>query len=157
MSWNAKPSPVRCTDFDFDGRRTGATAAQSDNIALAEMLRALLRYRWLIIATIIVLTGSRLAVTSSPTPRFTAEAVLVVGDQQSHMLNLQSVVTSVDTELTESQIQILKSRRIAQLVVHKLDQLTNPAFDADLKMHNYTGSMYYQRQIQKHYTGAEKA
>jgi succinoglycan biosynthesis transport protein ExoP len=137
MSWNAQPSPVRSTVVDFDGRRAGATPAQSDKTDLAEVWRTLLRRRWLIIATIIVLTGSGLAVTSSLTPRFTAEALLMVGDQQSHVLDLQSVVTGVDTELTESQIQILKSRRIAQLVVNKLNLLKDPAFGADTKKHNW--------------------
>jgi succinoglycan biosynthesis transport protein ExoP len=137
MSWNAQPSPVRSTVVDFDGRRASATPAQSDKADLAEVWRTLLRRRWLIIATIIVLTGSGLAVTSSLTPRFTAEALLMVGDQQSHVLDLQSVVTGVDTELTESQIQILKSRRIAQLVVNKLNLLKDPAFDAGPKKENW--------------------
>jgi succinoglycan biosynthesis transport protein ExoP len=137
MSWNAQPSPVRSTVVDFDGRRAGATTAQSVNTDLTEVWRTLLRRRWLIIATIIVLTGSGLAVTSSLTPRFTAEALLMVGDQQSHVLDLQSVVTGADTELTESQIQIVKSRRIAQLVVDKLNLLKDPAFGGGPKKHDW--------------------
>jgi len=133
MSWNAQPPPVRNTVVDLDGRRNIAAVPQAERADLGEVWRTLLRRRWLIVATIIVLTGSGLAVTSALTPRFTAEALLMVGDQQSHMLDLQSVVTGADTELTESQIQIIKSRRIAKLVVDKLNLQKDPAFGGDAK------------------------
>src|SRR5579859_4544016 len=90
--------------------------------------RIILRRRWLIILTILALTGSALGVISILTPRYTAEALLMVGDQQPHMLDLQSVVTGVETELTESEIEIIRSRRIARLVIEKLNLLNDPDF-----------------------------
>ncbi len=93
---------------------------------LREIGRTLLRRRWLIAATILFLVGSSFAVVSSLTPRYTAEAALMVGDQQSHVLDLQAAVTGGDTELVESEIQILKSRRLARMVIEKLNLIEDP-------------------------------
>ena len=95
---------------------------------IRQIWRILLRRRWLIILTILALTGSALGVISILTPRYTAEALLMVGDQQPHMLDLQSVVTGVETEITESEIEIIRSRRVARLVIEKLNLLNDPNF-----------------------------
>lgn len=134
MGWNTQPLLIQNkTIGEFDSRRTTGSGAVQEGMDLAEIGRILLRRKWLIIATIILLTGSGVVVTSSLIPRYTAEALLMVGDQQPHMLDLQSVVTGADTELTESEIQIVKSRRIARLVVDKLNLLKDPAFGADTR------------------------
>ena len=93
---------------------------------LREIGRTVLRRRWLIAATILFLVGSSFAVVSSLTPRYTAEAALMVGDQQSRVLDLQAAVTGGDTELVESEIQILKSRRLARMVIEKLNLIEDP-------------------------------
>lgn len=93
---------------------------------LREIGRTLLRRRWLIAATILFLVGSSFAVVSSLTPRYTAQATLMVGDQQPHVLDLQAAVTGGDTELVESEMQILKSRRLARMVIEKLNLMDDP-------------------------------
>jgi len=90
--------------------------------------RILVRRRWLIGLTILALTGSALGVVSALTPRYTAEALLMVGDQQPKMLDLQAVVTGLEGEVTESEIQVVRSRRIARMVIEKLDLLHDPNF-----------------------------
>ncbi|MDB5395610.1 MAG: exoP [Rhodospirillales bacterium] len=105
----------------------------SDHMAEEEpgirhLWRILVRRRWLIILTILALTGSAAGVISTLTPRYTAAALLMVGDQQPHMLDLQSVVTGVEAEITESEIQVIRSRRIARMVIEKLNLLHDPNF-----------------------------
>jgi capsular exopolysaccharide synthesis family protein len=95
---------------------------------IRQIWRIVLRRRWLIILTILALTGSALGVISILTPRYTAETLLMVGDQQPHMLDLQSVVTGVQTEITESEIEIIRSRRVARLIIEKLNLLNDPNF-----------------------------
>jgi succinoglycan biosynthesis transport protein ExoP len=134
MSWNGQLIPVPTpAPTDVDSRFVSPASAATNKMDIAELWRMLSRRRWLILATIVVLTATGITTTSLLTPRFTAEALLMVGDQQRHMLDLQSVVTGSDTELTDSEIQIVKSRRIARLVVEKLNMLKDPAFGAVVK------------------------
>jgi len=108
MAWNTQLQLIRSkTSGKFDSQRAAGGATTQEGMDLAEIGRILLRRKWLTMATIILLMGSGIAVTSSLIPRYTAEALLMVGDQQPHMLDLQSVVTSADAELTESEIQIV--------------------------------------------------
>ncbi len=107
------------------GQPIGSATAPGQ-VDLREVGRTLLRRRWLIAATILFLVGTSFAVVSSLTPRYTAEAVLMVGDQQPRVLDLQAAVTGGETELTESEIQILKSRRLARMVIEKLDLIDDP-------------------------------
>jgi capsular exopolysaccharide synthesis family protein len=98
---------------------------------LREVWRVLVRRRWLILATIVLLTGSAGVLVTVLSPRYSAEAVLMVGDQQPRMLDLQAVVAGTDTELIESEVQILRSRHIAHLVIDKLQLLSDPAFSGE--------------------------
>jgi capsular exopolysaccharide synthesis family protein len=95
---------------------------------LRDIWRVLVRRRWLIVATVAILTGAAIAVVLVLPPRYSAEAMLMVGDQQPRMLDLQAVVAGTDSELIESEVQIMRSRRIAHLVIDKLQLLSDPAF-----------------------------
>jgi capsular exopolysaccharide synthesis family protein len=95
---------------------------------LRDIGRVLVRRRWLILATIAIFTGAAAAVVMVLPPRYSAEAMLMVGDQQPRMLDLQAVVAGTDSELIESEVQILRSRRIARLVIDKLQLLSDPTF-----------------------------
>jgi capsular exopolysaccharide synthesis family protein len=107
---------------------TPHTSAASD---LRDVWRVLVRRRWLILATIVLLTGSAGVLVTVLSPRYSAEAVLMVGDQQPRMLDIQAVVAGTDTELIESEVQILRSRHIAHMVIDKLQLLSNPAFSGE--------------------------
>jgi succinoglycan biosynthesis transport protein ExoP len=96
--------------------------------AIRNIWRILVRRRWLIVLTILALTGSAIGVISSLTPRYTAEALLMVGDQQPKMLDLQAVVTGLEADVTESEIQVIRSRRIARMVIEKLNLMNDPDF-----------------------------
>ncbi len=108
--------------------RVAQAERAEEETGIRDIWRILVRRRWLIILTVVTLMVSAIGVVETLTPRYTTEALLMVGDQQPHMLDLQSVVTGVETEITESEIQIIKSRRIARLVIEKLDLLHNPSF-----------------------------
>jgi polysaccharide biosynthesis transport protein len=109
-------------------RRAGPADRVEEEPGIRDIWRILVRRRWLIILTVVTLMVSAFGVIETLTPRYTTESLLMVGDQQPHMLDLQSVVTGVETEITESEIQIIKSRRIARLVIEKLDLLRDPTF-----------------------------
>lgn len=127
LSYTDKPRP-----------ESGGGASMSTAMALVpaahdlrDIWRVLVRRRWLILATILLLTGSAAALVTVLSPRYSAEALLMVGDQQPRMLDLQAVVAGSDTELIESEVQILRSRRIAHMVINKLQLLSDPAFSGD--------------------------
>src|ERR1051325_7952512 len=94
---------------------------------LRNIWRVIARHTWLILATVVLLTGAAGVLVTVLSPRYSAEAVLMVGDQQPRMLDLQAVVIRTDTELIESEVQILRSRRIAHMVIDKLQLLSDPA------------------------------
>ncbi|HLN24793.1 MAG TPA: polysaccharide biosynthesis tyrosine autokinase [Patescibacteria group bacterium] len=87
---------------------------------LAGFGRLLVRRRLMIIATMVLLTAVAWITIDSLGPRYSAEALLLVGDHQPTLLDIQAAVQGNDTETTESEIQILRSRRIAKTVVETL-------------------------------------
>jgi succinoglycan biosynthesis transport protein ExoP len=117
--------------------RMDAHAVTPPAADIREMWRTLLRRKWIIISTVLVVMGVTVAVLSSLAPRFTAEAVLMVGDQQTRVLDLQAAVTGVAAEVTESETQILRSRRIARMVIEKLNLLNDRTFEPVPQRHGW--------------------
>ncbi len=84
--------------------------------------RMFLRRSWLILSVLLVLNGLAVFAISRVTPRYTAEASLIIGPRQAQVMDVKAVIDglSSDTDVIESELQLLRSRRIAREVVAKL-------------------------------------
>ncbi len=77
---------------------------------------------WLILAVLMLLNGTALLAISKVTPRYTAEASLIIGPRQAKVIDVKDVIAGLsgDSDVIESELQILRSRRIAREVVEQL-------------------------------------
>jgi polysaccharide biosynthesis transport protein len=104
---------------------------------LAAFWRVLVRRRWLITLTVLAVMGASTAAISALAPRYRAEALLLVGERQPTLLDIQKAVRGEDTEATDSEIEILRSPRIAKLVVEKLGLTKDPLINPELRPKNW--------------------
>lgn len=103
---------------------------------LRDVGRALLRRRKLIAAIVLLLNALAIVAVTRMTPRYTAQADLMISPRQQQVVDLKAVLSGLsgETEVVESEIQVLRSREIARIVVQQLDlddrAEFNPALDA---------------------------
>lgn len=112
--------------------------------AIGELVRNVLslirRNRWLIAAIIGLALAAAIAVTMLDTPRYTASASVQINDQSEQVLgedlDAQSEVNkATDVErFLNTQIEILRSRGLAQRVARRLDLSTNERFYAAMEL-----------------------
>jgi succinoglycan biosynthesis transport protein ExoP len=100
---------------------------------LSSFWRLLVRRHRLIIVTVIVVAGCSTAAILTLSPRYNAEALLLVREHQPTLLDIQNAVRGNEPETSDSEIEIIRSRRIAKLVVKKLDLIREPSINPELQ------------------------
>ena len=100
---------------------------------LAAFWRLLARRHRLIIVTVLAVTTCSTAVILTLSPRYNAQALLLVREHQPTLLDIQNAVRGNDTETSDSEIEIIRSRRIAKFVVKKLDLVHEPSINPELQ------------------------
>jgi exopolysaccharide transport family protein len=98
-------------------------------------LLAMLRRRLLLIVgvTVIVLAGS-VIYTFQKTPLYTATAQVMIDTHRQHVIDTGSVVSSLppDSAAIDTEVEILRSRSLAEMVVRDLDLDKDPDFNPTL-------------------------
>ena len=101
----------------------------SDSAATArlrDLRRSFMRRSRLVLLTIIMLNGAAIVAVGQLKPRYTAEADLIVGPREEQVVDLKAVLSGLsgDSDVIESEIQVLRSREIARGIVErfKLDK-----------------------------------
>ena len=97
--------------------------------------RGLLRRNRLFLLTVVLLNGVAWLGVNQLTPRYTAEADLLVGPQEEQVVDLKAVLSGLtgDSDEIESEIQVLHSRGIARSVVEKFKLDRRPEFNPALR------------------------
>ena len=110
-------------------------ATPEPSAKLREIGRVLLLRRRLIIVMILVLNIFAIWAITQVKPRYTAEATLLIGPRQAQVLDLKSVLSGLtgESEVIESEMQLLRARRIARSVVQQLRLDQDPEFNPTLK------------------------
>lgn len=108
-----------------------------DTIDLFALLRTVWLGKWLIGLFFLIAAGLGVYVAyfaSTPIYRSTAVVILET-NQQSPVLDLQSVVSGASGDSTEvkSEIEVLRARSLMELVVNRLDLTNEPEFNASLR------------------------
>lgn len=101
------------------------------------------RRRALIVVVTAGLTILAVAAAHRITPRFTAQADVMISPRQQQVVDLKAVLAGLggDSEVVESEIQILRSRELARVVVQRLDLDKLPEFNPALAAPGVTAKL----------------
>lgn len=104
-------------------------------MTLRQLVRAFKRRGKLILFMLVALNILAFAAITAVKPRYTAEATLLIGPRQEQVLDLKSVLAGLggDSEAIESEVQLLRSRKVARAVVQQLQLDSRPEFVVPLK------------------------
>lgn len=113
----------------------GSSLIHDGEVDLKELLRVLWRQNGVIFGTTIVGAVLALLVTFQIAPIYTATTSVMIDPRKTNVVNLDSVVSgiSTDTSAVLSEIEVLKSRALAEKVVNKLGLVVDPEFNAALR------------------------
>lgn len=98
---------------------------------IRQLLRILMRRRYLILGTVAICMIAGLVVTLLMTPKYTATAVVEISRESSKITDFQGVEreTSIaDQEFYQTQYGLLKARSLAERVATELNLIDDPAF-----------------------------
>jgi capsular exopolysaccharide synthesis family protein len=100
-----------------------------------ELWRKLWRRKAVIIATTVLLTVLVAVMVLKATPRYTAEAEVMIDPRRSHVVAVEDVLSGLtpDTETVQSEVEVLRSRGLARRTAEKLGFDLDPEFNSTLK------------------------
>lgn len=117
---------------ESETRRPSGLAGQIDPVEFARMLW---RRKWVMLyAGIAVMLVAVMAI-GELTPRYTATAYVEINPRQTRVVDFEAVLSGLpaDTATMETEIQILRSRKLAAKTVAKLRLERNPEFNSALR------------------------
>ncbi len=105
-----------------------------DELNLRDMWRALMRRKWIFVATVLFVTGCVYIYSKQQTPLYTSRALIQVQSQDTNILALDEVVEDLiaDPATIESEIERLNSRAFMRRVVQELGLEKNAEFNPAL-------------------------
>jgi uncharacterized protein involved in exopolysaccharide biosynthesis len=107
-----------------------------DEIDLLELARTLWRGRlWILLATVLtVLVGGYYAYGVA-TPMYTANAVVALENRQAQFVDLQNVMSGLsgDQATINTEIEVLRSRGLAEKLVRRMNLTEDPEFNPTLR------------------------
>jgi polysaccharide biosynthesis transport protein len=130
--------PLRAKPADADGGRptrsfAGAQtppAGPSDGIDLRQVYQIIRRRKSIILGCMLVVTALTIFGVFQITPRYTAEAIVMVDTRKNQVADIQSVLSglSSDSSAIRSEIEVIKSPTLAERVAKKLDLMNDATF-----------------------------
>lgn len=105
-------------------------------IDIGAMLQTVWRGRWLVGTCVLaVMFGGWIYAEKIETPVYRATAVVIMQGQTENLLDLESVIGSLGTDgvSLNSEIEVLKSRKLLAQVVERLNLTNDPEFNAALR------------------------
>ena len=113
------------------------SGSPNKDTSLADIISIVLARKKLILSIVFSLTLLAGIILHFITPLYTAETLLMFDSQGVKLANVENVVSglSMDAATIEGEIEVLRSRSLAQNVVEKLDLYTDPEFNND-KIHD---------------------
>ncbi len=117
--------------------QSGPTSGGQDDIDLNDLFKAIGRRKKLILGTTLLAFLGSLAFVNLVSPKYTAEAKLLLENQDSYYSrpdkDSRSSDPMIDADDVLSQVQVAQSRDVARAVVKKLNLTSMPDFDPVLK------------------------
>lgn len=123
------------SDNTIAAHSSQTSGEQDDVLDLAELFSTLWRGKWLIaLFSVLFLVAGGYYVTRVAVPSYTSTAVIVLDTQISQFTSLDSVVSNLsgESEQVNTEVEILKSRRLMGKVVDHMNLVADPEFNAEL-------------------------
>lgn len=129
------PSPID-SESDF-GDRSAALRAPglSDSVDLRRLMVAFRRRLRLFAAVALAVLLVSILVTLQATPKYTASASVMLDTRQERVSNVEEVLSGLpaDSGAVDTEVEVLKSRQLAERVVKSLKLEQDPEFNAALR------------------------
>jgi polysaccharide biosynthesis transport protein len=112
-----------------------ATGDDAGELNLRALWRALMRRKWLLLGTIVVMTAGAFLYASQQTPLYRADALIHVKNRDAQVVQMDNVVEELasDPATIESEIQLLLSRAFMRRVAEQLNLIADPEFNGKLR------------------------
>ena len=112
-----------------------STGALPPAVGLSDLLSLLRRRIRLILLPTVALTGVAAVVLAGVAPRYSAKALLMIDDRAANPVKMEMAISGLtgDTEAVMSEIELLKSARLANGVIEELRLEEQPEFNAALR------------------------
>jgi len=107
---------------------------QESGASLTEMFGAVRRRKWVPIGMVLGSLVLGIIILSMLTPRYTAEAMVLIESQSSNIASINSVAAGLpgDAASVQSEAYILNSRTLAHRVIDKLGLIDDPEFNEEI-------------------------
>jgi len=112
----------------------GVTTPVDSDLGLSEIVRTVLRRKWVLIGTVIPALLVAAAVISQLTPLYTSETLILVATPHANIAGVNAVAPNPwrDKETVQSEAYVLSSRALAGRVIQRLNLAEDPAFNPTL-------------------------
>jgi exopolysaccharide transport family protein len=118
-----------------------STESMFDESEIRWLLGCARRRRWWIILPTLLLTAVVIFTVYSISPRFMSSVTLVLEPQEQKLLEIEEVLASdfLDSESLYTEVEVMRSRRIAKRVIDQLGLMDDPEFNASLREDSVLG------------------
>jgi polysaccharide biosynthesis transport protein len=101
---------------------------------LGRTIKTIWRRKWIILATIAIITGGMVLYVETATPRYTASLQILFEGNQNKPIDFEAAIAGQpqDEASILGEIQVLKSRELAQRVIEALQLHNNPEFNPEM-------------------------
>lgn len=124
-------------DFPEESQNRGPMRAAGDDdlIDIRALWRVLRRRMWVIAGTVALICGITLLVVFQLTPLYTASALVLIDPREERVVDLEAVMSGLppDSAAIDSEVEVLRSRKLASRVVEELELVNDPEFNPTLR------------------------
>lgn len=108
---------------------------ETDRVDLRETLGVFLRRAWLALAAGAVVFAVVLAVVLHMTPQYTSVGSVLIDPHRQNLTQAEPAQSGMppDTSAVDTQVEVLRSRALAEAVVRQLKLYNDPEFNSELK------------------------
>jgi capsular exopolysaccharide synthesis family protein len=112
----------------------GLRPYETERVDLRELIGTMLRRAWLALGVAVVLFAVVLAVVMNITPKYTASGSVLIDPHHQNLTQAEPLQGGLppDTSAVDTQVEVLRSRALAEAVVRKMALYNDPEFNADL-------------------------
>jgi succinoglycan biosynthesis transport protein ExoP len=123
---------------DTDGSSGAGFQGQFESLDIREWLRTIRRRKSLIVSIVLIGLVLTFLVLNDLTPRYTAEAKVMIRSQDSKIVDFESVMAGIgsDAGAVAGEIEILTSQSLLKRLVEELDLVADPEFNPYLERKN---------------------
>src|SRR5919106_5528763 len=118
------------------GSSVGRDAEQrGDELNLRELWRAIMRRKFVLLVTIIAITGATYAFISQQTPLYSGQVLIQIKTRDAQVIQVPGVVEELvaDPATMQSEIEFLTSPAYLRRMVEQLNLVEDPEFNASLR------------------------